>query len=342
MNQIKIAIIGITGYAGEELLKIFARHPRARVSCISSRSKEKAMPVKDLYPHLGEQELMVENINTDALCDRADVVFLAVPHRVSLELVPGIVQNKKKVIDLSADFRLNNSSEYEKWYNEKHTASHLLKQAVYGLPELYRPQIKHADIVANPGCYPTSSILALAPLMKKSLVDLDSIIIDAKSGISGAGRKESEEYFKKDHPDARAYKIAGHHRHIPEVEQELSKLAGREIKVTFTPHVIPVERGMLTTVYANLEKTITPKEALALFSEFYKDEPFVRVLPEGQLPRMKNVVNTNFCELGLSVDERTGRIIIVSSLDNLVKGASGQAVQNMNIMFNLNETSGLI
>jgi N-acetyl-gamma-glutamyl-phosphate reductase len=287
-------------------------------------------------------DLCCEALDVPSLARRTDVVFLALPHRVSFQIVPGLIDTGKKVIDLSADFRLANAAIYEKWYGEKHTAHDLLKEAVYGLPEIYRNKIASARLIANPGCYPTTVILGCAPLLKSDIIDLSTIIIDAKSGISGAGRKAVEEYYKKEHPNFRPYNIAGAHRHTPEIEQELSRIAGKEITVTFTTHIMPVERGMLSTIYINLKKKVTSAEITARYKEFYREEPFVRVLDEGKIPEIKNVANTNFCEIGCKVDERTNRLILVSAIDNLLKGASGQAVQNMNIMFGLKETDGLI
>jgi N-acetyl-gamma-glutamyl-phosphate reductase len=339
--MIRAAIVGIKGYAGEELLSILAGHQAVTIEKVTARVDAGAIPLKEIYPQMARLELMCENLDVDSISRKADVVFFAVPHKVSMEIVPKFLEKRIKVIDLSADFRLNNSSEYEKWYNEKHKAEPLLKKAVYGLPELYKKKLSGASLVANPGCYPTAAILALAPALKKKVIKTSSIIIDSKSGISGAGRKNAEEYFKIEHPNARAYNIAGHHRHIPEIEQELSKIAAKKIIVTFTPHIIPVERGMLATVYADLLKKVSSKDILKMYKDFYKNEPFVRVLEEGKLPSIKNVVKTNFCEIGLEVDVRAKRLIVVSAIDNLVKGASGQAVQNMNIMFGFDETMGL-
>jgi N-acetyl-gamma-glutamyl-phosphate reductase len=308
---------------------------------LAGRSTSEVRSVRELYPHLGDTGLATESLDIASTAQRTDVVFLALPHRVSFEIVPEFMRQGKKVIDLSADFRLNNSSVYEKWYGGKHTAHDLLAQAVYGLPELYREKIRAASLIANPGCYPTTVLLGLAPAIRSGLVDISSIIIDSKSGISGAGRKSVAEYFKNEHPNFKAYNIAGGHRHIPEIEQELGKIAGEKTVVTFSPHIIPVERGMLSTIYVTLREKKSTAEIVALYREFYRDEPFVRVLAEGQVPGTKNVVNTNFCEIGLKVDERAGRLVIVSAIDNLVKGASGQAVQNMNIMFGFDEKEGL-
>ncbi len=340
--MINVGIVGITGYTGEELIKILLKHKNAKISVLAGRSESETKPVCEIYPDLKTSDLKCEALDVSSLTKRSDVIFLALPHRVSFEIVPGLVESGKKVIDLSADFRLNDGEIYEKWYGSKHTAAHLLTEAVYGLPEIYRDKIKMAKLIANPGCYPTSIILACTPAMKKKLVKTDSVIVDSKSGISGAGRKAAKEYFDKEHPNFRAYNIGGSHRHIPEIEQELSKVVGGSVALTFTPHIIPVERGMLSTVYLDLKKKITTADAVDLYKDFFKNEPFVRVLAEGSLPSTKNVANTNFCEIGLKIDERTSKLIVISALDNLLKGASGQAVQNMNIMFNFDEKEGLL
>jgi N-acetyl-gamma-glutamyl-phosphate reductase len=342
-KKINVGIVGITGYTGEELLKLLSKHPQAEIAVLMGRSSAETKPLKDVYPQFEQLDLCVESLDAASLAARTDVVFLALPHRVSFGIAPDILKEGKKVIDLSADFRLKRADVYEKWYGEKHTADGLLPAAVYGLPEINREKIKAAKLIANPGCYPTTVILGLMPVLRQRLVDLSTIIIDAKSGISGAGRKAVAEYFKAEHPNFRPYNIAGGHRHIPEIEQELSNVSGgKSVIVTFTPHIMPMERGMLSTVYADLEETISTADVAALYTEFYRNEPFVRVLPAGDIPRVNNVVNTNFCEIGVKVDERTHRLIIVSAIDNLVKGASGQAVQNMNIMFGFDEKDGLI
>ncbi len=337
----RIGIVGITGYTGEELLKILSRHPGVSISVLAGRSTGETRPVAEIYPHLAHLDLTCEALNVKSMAERADIVFLALPHRVSFEIAPALIKAGLKVIDLSADFRLNSADEYEKWYGSAHTAASLLPEAVYGLPELYRDRIRKASLIANPGCYPTTILLGCAPAIRHGIVDLSSIIVDAKSGISGAGRKAVTEYFKSEHPNLRPYNIAGGHRHIPEIEQELSRMAGKKIVITFTPHIIPMERGMLSTIYMNLTKKVSSAEALAFYKEAYRGEPFVRILPEGEIPRVNAMVNTNFCDIGLKVDERTGRLIVVSSIDNLVKGASGQAVQNMNIMLGVEETTAL-
>jgi N-acetyl-gamma-glutamyl-phosphate reductase len=339
-TQIKVGIVGITGYTGEELLTIIGRHSTATVTAVMGRSTSEARPIADFYPHITTPGLHREALDVAALAARTDVVFLALPHRVAGAIVPGILAAGKRVIDLSADFRLNRADVYETWYGSKHPAAELLPRAVYGLPELYRRSIATASLIANPGCYPTTVLLGCAPVLANGLIDLNSIIVDAKSGISGAGRKSAKEYFAAEHPNFRPYNIAGGHRHIPEIEQELAKIAGRQMTITFTPHIMPVERGMLSTIYMNLERQATTAEALSLYREYYKNEPFVRVLPDGELPRVKAVVGTNFCDIGLKVDVRAKRLVVAAAIDNLVKGASGQAVQNMNIMFGCAETDG--
>jgi N-acetyl-gamma-glutamyl-phosphate reductase len=268
------------------------------------------------------------------------VIFMATPHGEAMAVAPAFVDAGKKVIDLSADFRLRNLDVFEKWYH-KHSAPELAMKAVYGIPELYRDEIRKAQLVANPGCYPTSAILALAPALREKIIDPATIIIDSKSGVSGAGRDpvigslfcEVDEGFK-------AYKV-NEHRHGPEIEQELSVLAGSEVKVSFTPHLLPLTRGILSTIYASLKKTLSTAELIDLYNDFYKGEHFVRVLRRGMYPNVSSVKGTNFCHVGLSVDPRTNRVIILSAIDNLVKGASGQAVQNMNLMCGLREDTAL-
>ncbi len=341
--MINAAIVGITGYTGEELLKILFKHKNSKVSVIAGRSSSETKPLKDIYPHLPEAAgLTCVPFDAKTVSEKADVIFLALPHRVSFEIVPELLKSGKKVIDLSADFRLNDGAIYEKWYGAKHTAAPLLAKAVYGLPEVYRKEIKNAALIANPGCYPTTAILGLLPAIKSGLIDTSSIIIDSKSGVSGAGRKPTEEFFKNESLNFRPYNIGGAHRHIPEIEQELSKAAGKKITLTFTPHLIPVERGMLSTIYATPSRKIHVAEVQKIYEEYYKNEPFVRVLPEGKIPDIKNVVKTNFCDISVKLDERTNRFIFISAIDNLGKGASGVAVQNMNIMFGFDEKDGLI
>ena len=338
--MVKAVVVGATGYTGAELVRILSKHVGVKITALVSRS----------YVGKNYHEAYLHFCNiVDVVCDeldfsllhKSDVVFLALPHGHSMEIAKELVDQGKKVVDLGADFRLNNVLEYEKWYGVKHKAVDLLGTAVYGLPEINREKIKDASLIANPGCYPTTVILGLAPLLKHKLIDLNSIVVDSKSGVSGAGRSLSlKTHFSEVDESLSAYAVKAH-RHIPEMEQELCKIAGTEIKLCFTPHLIPMTRGMLSTIYANLQIDIDEEELYNLYLEFYKNEYFVRVLPKGEFPKTKAVLGSNFCDLALAVDERTNRVKVLSAIDNLVKGASGQAVQNMNIMFELDERLGL-
>ncbi len=339
--MIKVFICGGSGYTGGELLRILSNHPEVLVAGVTSeRSAGKS--VKDLFPQLHNYaNLVYENLNPVENLKKADLFFMALPHGESQRAVDFFFQHGKKVIDLSADYRLRDPSTYEKWYNVRHAFQATLRRAVYGLPEIYRNKIKKAKLIANPGCYPTGAILGLLPALRNTLVDISSIVIDSKSGTSGAGRKadvsvsycEVNEGFK-------AYAI-GTHRHTPEIEQELSLVSGKEIVVNFTPHLLPVDRGILTTIYAPLLKKAGVSEILKKYNDAYKKEPFVRVLDYGLYPNIKHVRGTNFCDIGLKVNERTNTLIIVTAIDNLVKGASGQAVHNMNIMMGFDEKTAL-
>lgn len=340
--KIRAGIVGITGYTGEELLKILSKHPDVVISGLYGRISSEVKDLKDVYPQFENLNLKIEPLNAEKIAEECDVIFLALPHAVAFEVVPMLINAGVKVIDLSADFRLSQPDVYEKWYKVNHTAKEYIEQAVYGLSELNEEKIKQASLVANPGCYPTTVILGCAPAIKNDIVDLKGIIIDAKSGISGAGRNSTKEYFEKEHPNFRAYKIAGGHRHIPEIEQELAVLSKEDVTINFTPHIMPVERGMLSTIYVNLKKDAETSDVVKMYKDFYKNKPFVKVLEEDEMPGIKDVEKTNLCEISVKVDKRTNKLIIVSVIDNLVKGASGQAVQNMNIMFNLKETEGLI
>jgi N-acetyl-gamma-glutamyl-phosphate reductase len=335
--MLKAAIFGASGYTGLELLRILANHPKAQVVEATSR-QYKGIPVPEVFPALrGFYDGLVFSDPEDLGSVKADVAFSAMPHGASQDAVPELLK-KNKVIDLSADFRLRDKETYKKWYGE-HKAAHLLGEAVYGLPELYRKDIKGARLVANPGCYPTSAILALAPLAKKGLIKAGSVIIDSKSGVSGAGRGASiATSFVEVSSGFKAYKV-GSHRHTPEIEQELTSAAGSSLGVRFTPHLIPVSRGILTTAYAELTRTLSNSELRELYLAAYSNERFIRLLPEGSFPDISQVRGSNFCDLGLFIEG--GRVTIVSAIDNLVKGASGQAVQNMNIMFGLDELTAL-
>lgn len=341
VNMIKVSIVGASGYTGEELLRILSVHPEVELRHVTSRSFI-GQKIQHLFPNLiSYVDLTCEEQDIEAIAKDSDVVFAALPHGLSVPIAVATHQAGKKFIDLGADFRLNDVEEYEHWYNVKHASPELLKQAVYGLPEINREQVKQADILANPGCFPTSVQLALYPILQTDMVDASRIIIDSKSGTTGAGRSakvdnlhaEAGENFK-------AYAVAGH-RHIPEMEQELSKVSGSEVLVNFTPHLLPVARGILSTIYVQGKRKLDETAIRDLYEKAYADEPFVHVLPQELLPQIKHVRGSNHCHINFRVDERTDTLIIVSVIDNLVKGASGQAVQNMNLMFGLEETLGL-
>src|SRR5271157_4078767 len=338
--MLKVGIYGASGYTGQELLRLLLRHPQVEVVAVTSR-RYAGVPVSDIYPvFVGLTDLAFVDASPEDVAGAADIVFLALPHGVSMAVAPLFLKAGKKVIDLSADFRLHDVATYEKWYN-KHTARNIIKESVYGIPELYGDEIAKARLVANPGCYPTSVILGLAPLLKAKWIDDCSIIADSKSGVSGAGREpqvgtlfcEVDEGFK-------AYKV-GEHRHTPEMEQELSILAGCDVMISFTPHLLPITRGILSTIYATLQKEVTTAELIDLYRAFYKEKKFVRVYKAGTFPNISSVRGSNYCDIGLTVDARTSRVIIICAIDNLVKGAAGQAIQNMNLMCGLSEDMGL-
>jgi N-acetyl-gamma-glutamyl-phosphate reductase len=340
-DTIKVAICGGSGYTGIELLRILSGHPRVIITAVTSE-KSAGKSVGSVFPHLLKYRgLTYEHMDKKGLLKKADLFFLALPHGASQEAVNFFFANGKRVVDLSADYRLSDPAVYEKWYGLPHKYPATLKKAVFGLPEIYRSGIRKAKLVANPGCYPTSAILGLLPAVKGKLIDVSSIIIDSKSGTTGAGRKaDLAVSFCEVNEGFKAYGL-GTHRHTPEIEQEISSVSGKKIKVNFTPHLLPVDRGILTTIYAKMSKKADTASVLDIYKKIYKEEPFVSVLDEGLLPNIKNVRGTNFCHIGLKVVPRTNTLIIVSAIDNLVKGASGQAVHNMNIMLGFEETAGL-
>ena len=339
--MLNVAIVGASGYTGLELIRILHCHPEVAVTCLTSEQSA-GKRISDVFPTLrGRCDIVLENLEPVRVAEKADIVFTALPHKAAMEVVPTFLTLGKKVIDLSADYRLTDPAVYGEWY-EPHLNPANLKKAVYGLPEIRRAKIKGAKLVANPGCYPTSIILALAPLLKEGLIDLSSIIADAASGVTGAGRSAKvDSLYCEVNEGYKAYGVGGVHRHTPEIEQELSLLAGTELKITFTPHLVPMDRGILATSYAMPEKTLSNETIAELYQEFYAGEPFVRVLSNGNLPSTAFVRGSNFCDIAPLVDARTGRIIVVSAIDNLVKGASGQAVQNMNLLCGFPETMGL-
>lgn len=339
--SIKISIIGATGYTGAELVRLLSGHPQAELVALTTQSYVD-MPFWEVYPHLYKyNQLIAEKMDLPRLLEQSDVLFVALPHGHAMPVAREAASSGKVVIDLGADFRLNDYRVYEEWYKVDHQARELLEDAVYGLPEVNREAVGKASLVANPGCYPTSAILALAPLLKNKLVNLKSIIIDSKSGVSGAGRGLSlGSHFSEINQNFKAYNVAIH-RHTPEIEQELGKIAGEAVTVSFTPHLLPVTRGILSTVYAELASTLQQEDIQEIYQDYYQDEYFVRVLPKGILPQIKWVAGTNHCDIGITVDNRTGRVVVISAIDNLVKGASGQAVQNMNIVCGLPEYTAL-
>ena len=339
--MIKVAICGGSGYTGAELLRILLLHPEVEITAVTSE-RSAGKRVTDLYPHLHKYaHLVYEHLDKEKILKKADLFFMALPHGASQEAVDYFFKKGKKVVDLSADYRISDAAVYEEWYKTSHNYKTTLKKAVYGLPELYRKRIQKANLVANPGCYPTSAILGLCPALKKGLIDINSIIVDSKSGTSGAGRKADVAFsYCEVNEGFKAYGI-GVHRHTPEIEQEISGIAGKSIKINFTPHLVPMDRGMIATIYGKLVKGADTSIVLAVYKKFYDKEPFVNVLDEDRYPNAKNVRGSNYCEIGLKVNKRTNTLIIVSAIDNLVKGASGQAVQNMNIMMGFEETTGL-
>ncbi|MEW5746693.1 MAG: N-acetyl-gamma-glutamyl-phosphate reductase [Nitrospirota bacterium] len=339
--MVKIAICGGSGYTGAELLRILLLHPEATITAVTSE-KSAGRRVTDLFPHLSRYRTLVyEPMEKEKLLDKADLFFMALPHAASQEAVDYFFRKGKKVIDLSADYRIAEAAVYEEWYKTPHHYRETLKEAVYGLPELHRGRIAAAGLVANPGCYPTSAILGLSPALAAGLIDPDTITIDSKSGTSGAGRKADVGFsYCEVNEGFKAYGLVVH-RHTPEIEQELSGVAGRKITLTFTPHLVPMDRGIISTMYAKLLRKSATAEILALYRSRYEREPFVNVLDEGVFPNAKNVRGSNYCDIGLTVNTRTNTLIVVSTIDNLVKGASGQAVQNMNIMLGFKETTAL-
>jgi N-acetyl-gamma-glutamyl-phosphate reductase len=336
----KVGIVGATGYTGAELLRLLLHHPEVEVTALTSQ-KYAGVPIDQVFPSLMKSlELKCEELTVGQISKKTDFIFTAVPHKTAMETVPLFYRLGKKVVDLSADFRLRDPAVYERWY-QKHTASDLLRESVYGLPELHRDKIRSAKIVGNPGCYPTGALIGLIPLVKKGLVSLEGIVVDSKSGVSGAGRDVVlESLFCEVNEGVKAYKIFAH-RHTPEIEQELSQMAQKEIRVTFVPHLIPMDRGILSTLYVRLVKKLKTEELLDAFEDYYREEPFIRIYPKGKLPNTKDVRGSNFCDIGVAVSEPDGRAVVITAIDNLVKGASGEAVQNMNIMLGYPETMGL-
>lgn len=339
VTPVRIGILGASGYTGAELIRLLLRHPAAEL-CVLTAERQAGKPMAEVFPHLGGYDLpglvKIEEVNWDKL----DVVFCALPHGTTQEIVAGI-PHSIKVVDLSADFRLSDPAAYAEWYGHEHRAVELQKEVTYGLTELNRQGVRKARVVANPGCYPTCSLLPLMPLLLDGLIEPGGIVIDAKSGVSGAGRDAKQaNLFTEVSEGFNAYGV-GYHRHMPEIEQELRLAAGRPVTVSFTPHLVPMNRGMLATIYVTMAEDVTADDLRAKLAERYADEPFVTVTPVGVMPATRHVAGSNHCRIGVVADRVPRGAIIVSVIDNLVKGASGQAIQNMNVMLGLGETTGL-
>jgi len=336
MAKIKVGIINVTGYAGVELARLLYQHSQVELVSVTGRSAA-GQKLADVFPHLADIDLAVT-----AELDKVDLAFSAMPHKASAEVILPLIKKGIKVVDISADFRFRDASKYQQWYGFAHPAPELLKEAVYGLPEFHRSEIAKASLIANPGCYPTGALLALAPLVSKGLIQPD-IIIDSKSGVSGAGRSLSlPTHYAEATDNVRAYALEGH-RHLPEIVQELDALNPHlSSLVTFLPHVVPMSRGILSSCYAQPREgklTKGKEELKKLYRDYYKGEPFVRIVDE--LPETKHTWGSNLCLVYPAIEPRTGKVIVISCIDNLVKGAAGQAIQNMNIMFGFPETAGL-
>ncbi len=339
--MIKVGIIGSTGYAGAEIVKLIQNHPEAEVVWFGSKSFEGelfASVYRNMFELVDEKCL---GDNMDELADKVDVIFTATPQGLCSKIINEDVLGKCKVIDLSADFRIKDVEIYEKWYGIKHESPEYIEEAVYGLCEINRDKTKDARLVANPGCYTTCSILSIYPLVKEGLIDPKSIIVDAKSGTTGAGRgAKVTNLFCEVNENIKAYGVTTH-RHTPEIEEQLSYAAGKSVVINFTPHLVPMQRGILVTAYADLTTDVTYDEVKKIYDKYYKDEKFIRVLDKDLCPETRFVANSNYTDIGFKIDERTNRIVMMGALDNLVKGAAGQAVQNMNIMFGLPEETGI-
>lgn len=340
--MLRVGIVGVSGYGGGELARILTRHPGVELTYLSSETY-KNLDITNALPNLrGIFSAECFPYDPARAVETCDIIFMAQHHGWAMKEAEHLLNAGIMLIDLSADFRLRDPKEYEQWYGLPHSASHLIAKAVYGLPEINKRKITGARLLANPGCYPTGAIIAVAPLLVNKLVDPDSIVIDSKSGVSGAGRSsfKLDYHFPELNESLSAYNV-GVHRHTPEIEQELAVLAGRPLTVTFTPHLVPITRGILTTAYANLLTTCTTEGIISLYNDYYHESPFVIVLDAGRYPSTKHTFGSNFCHVGIKVDTRTNRVIVLTALDNLVKGMAGTAVQNMNLMYGFDERTAL-
>lgn len=339
--MINVGIVGMSGYSGGLLLELLLKHKDVRVTYVSANSTTGS--VAEIWPRLkGVTRLECQKFNAATAASKCDLIFLATPHTVSQDIAPSLLQKGLKVIDLSGDFRLNSAAQYEKWYQTKHKAPKLLKKAVYGLPELYRENIKDAEFIANPGCYPTAAILGLAPTVMNFAKHIDSIAIDAKSGVSGAGKKAAVNLLANEVNESfKAYKVL-HHQHTPEIDLYLNKIGQNVVPVDFVPHLLPIKQGIHETIYVRLNKKITLKNIHTIYSRFYKTEKFVRVANLGEQVEIKNVSQTNYCDISLAMGANKQLLVITVAIDNLMKGAASQAIQNMNIMNEFDESEGIL
>ncbi len=338
--MIKAGIAGATGYTGIELVKLISNHPELQLSTVTSNSY-KGKSLTQVFPSMrGFETLICEELNINALSKRIDVMFLALPHKISMQYVPQLLEHNIKVVDLSADFRFSDAAAYESAY-QTHTSKHLLKQSVYGLCEIYKEMVTKTNLVGNPGCYPTSILLPLIPLLKEKLISNEHIISDSKSGVSGAGRSLSlATHYCETNESFTPYKV-GNHRHTPEIDEILTIESKLQTNIVFVPHLLPLSRGMLSTIYVNSINGANEDTIREIYDSYYGDKPFVRILDKGMYPAISHVKGTNCCDIGIHFDDNTGQVIIVSAIDNLIKGAAGQAIQNMNLMFGLPEQTGL-
>ena len=340
--MLKVGIIGATGYTGEELIEVLLRHPKVKITYLAAKL-EKAQRICEIFPKFKNQiDLVCDNPDYKLAGKTCELLFLALPHTVSMQAVKELADSDLRIIDLSADYRLKDVKVYEKFYKTKHQDKARIKSAIYGLPELCREKIKTAKLIANPGCYPTAAILGIVPVLTAGIIDPDNIFIDAKSGRSGAGRKPLSESSSEIKENFKAYKV-NTHQHMPEIEAELSNISGKKVNVNFVPHLLPMERGILETIYLKKREDSNPniQSLINLYKKFYKGEPFVRILDEGKFPEIKDVVKTNFCDIGIGFNEKRATIVVICAIDNLLKGAAGQAVENMNIMYGFSEDMAL-
>lgn len=345
MSNVRVAIAGATGYAGEELIRLLFTHPKVQLTCLAASAKrERPVPVSELYPRFAHQlDLAIESLDAGRLAQSCEVALLALPHGMSMDLVPALLQAGRFVIDLAGDFRFKDPAIFHRWYGKTHTHPALLQEAVYGLSELWAQTIRDARLIATPGCYATAAILACAPLLRAGLVERDGIVVDAKSGLTGAGRKAEPDFlFAEMNENLWAYKVNAH-QHAPEIEQALAVCGGDgAVSLCFVPHVVPLNRGIFSTIYLRLIRDVTRQEVEEAYRDCYRQAPFVRLRPEHQWPRIRDVEGTNYCDLAFLVDGARRRLIVTAVIDNLMKGAAGQAVQNLNLRMGWPETTGLL